>query len=198
MIDAIDMFEVAEDPTAALFTVHTRACEVCNTSFQTCNPKRQALLTMPCRAGAAASDTRITCRVCGATATVALGHPALLCAGCLEDLDGSRDRVAAWLAKALERLDANKERWEAELSHSPALDRWPAIQGALIAVAEKRATQAALDATWTKRKAEGGALARLLEAYEAYARECDRIGEELGRLDAAQREINTAYLATEL
>src|SRR5438046_1596893 len=104
-----------------------------------------------------AKQTHITCRVCGAQATVPLDHPALLCESCMTNLDATRDRVAEWLGKSLERLDANQAEWDALRFASPAFDRWPAIQGALIAVAEKRATQAALDATWAKRKAEGGA-----------------------------------------
>jgi len=138
----------------------------------------------------------ITCRVCGLVANVPLDHPALLCPGCLEDLDATRDRVADWLGKALARLDQVKVVWEAERAASPAADRWPAIQAALIAVAEKRARQEDLDRTWAKRKAEGGALAQLLNAYEAYARECDRLSAELERLSVAQTEINAAWLAT--
>ncbi len=79
---------------------------------------------------------------------------------------------------------------------SPAVGRWEAVQAALIGVAEKRITQSVFDTTWAKRKAEGGALAQLLEAYDAYTRECDRLGAELARLDTAQTEINAAWLAT--
>jgi hypothetical protein len=71
-----------------------------------------------------------------------------------------------------------------------------AVEHALIGGAEKRIAQQVLDQTWAKRKAEGGALSQLLDAYDAYAREADRIGEELARLDAAQTEINAAWLAT--
>lgn len=114
------------------------------------------------------------------------------------DLDVTRDRVATWLGKALERLDANKEAWETTRDTSSAKGQWEKVQSALIAVAERRATQAALDATWAKRKAEGGALAKLLSAYEGYTRECDQLGEELDRIYAAQAEINTAFLSEEL
>lgn len=140
----------------------------------------------------------IICRVCDRPATVPLDHPALLCALCLLDLDMTRARVAEWLGKALERLDANKAAWEGIRDASPAAAKWPAIQAAMIAVAEKRATPAALNATWAKRKAEGGALAKLLIAYEAYAMECDCLAEELNKIYAAQTEINTAYLSEEL
>jgi hypothetical protein len=101
-------------------------------------------------------QAHITCRVCDRPATVPLDHPALLCNDCLSPLDATRQRVADWLTSALRRLDENKAQWEADVAASPAADRWPAIQGALIAVAERRATQAALDATWAKRKGEGG------------------------------------------
>jgi len=143
-----------------------------------------------------AKQARITCRVCGAQATVGIDHPALLCTPCLDNLDATRDRVASWLDAALARLDQVKVVWEAERDASPAAARWAAVQAALIAVAEKRVAQANLDRTWAKRKTEGGALALLLEAYEGYTRECDRIAEELERLNTAQREINTAWLAT--
>lgn len=113
---------------------------------------------------------------------------------CLTDLDATRARVAEWLDKALGRLDANQAQWDAARLASAAADRWDAIQGALIAVAEKRVTPAALNATWTKRKAEGGALAELLTAYESYAATADQLSEELQRLHVAQNEINTAYL----
>lgn len=138
---------------------------------------------------------RITCRVCDRAATVPLDWPALLCQECMEDLDATRERVAGWLGSALQRLDTNQAAWDAIRINN---ERWQPIQAALIAVAEKRATPQALAATWTKRKAEGGALAALLIAYEGYAETADRIGEELNKLTAAQREINQAFLATEL
>jgi hypothetical protein len=142
------------------------------------------------------SDTaRITCRVCERPATVPVDHPALLCELCLEDLDKTQARVTEWLKLALERLDRNKDVWERTLAGSAASDRWPAIQGALIAVAEKRATQAQLDATWAKRKAEGGALAQLLRTYEMFATECDQLALDLDRLHRAQAELTTAYFA---
>lgn len=145
-----------------------------------------------------AQEARITCRVCEAKVTVALDWPALLCPECMRDLDATRDRVASWLDATLAQLDNNQAQWDADVAASPAADRWPAIQGALIAVAEKRATQAQLDATWAKRKAEGGALARLLDMYEIYAQECDRLAEQLDKHHKAQAEINAAFLAGEL
>lgn len=189
---------VAPEPEDdSLFTVHTRQCSTCGAEFQTCGKGRRcsSCLVGP---GEAEKAARITCRVCSAQASVPLDHPALLCPPCLEDLDATRDRVAEWLEAALGALEANQARWEVTKAQSDAFSRWPAIQGALIAVADKRTPQSALDATWRKRKAEGGALAQLLTAYEGYAEECDRIGAELARLDAAQREINQAFLATEL
>lgn len=140
----------------------------------------------------------ITCRVCGLPAIVAVDHPALLCVPCLEDLDATRTRVAAWLASALARLEQVQHVWETERDASPAAEKWPAIQAALIAVAEKRTRQEDLDRTWAKRKAEGGPLAALLAAYEAYATEADAIGEELAKLHAAQVEINHAWLSEEV
>lgn len=145
-----------------------------------------------------AKQARITCRVCEAKATVEVTHPALLCPNCLENLDATRDRLATWLSSALARLDANQAQWQADITASPAGEKWPTIQAALIAVAEKRATQAQLDQTWQKRKAEGGALARLLKNYELYCSVCDQLSEELNKIYAAQREINTAFLAEEI
>ncbi len=143
-----------------------------------------------------AKQAHITCRVCDAKATVPLDHPALLCGPCLADLDQTRNRVADWLVSALRRLDENKAQWEADVAANPAGDKWPAIQAALIAVAERRATQVALDETWTKRKAEGGALARLLKNYELYAATCDQLSDELNKIYAAQTELNAAWLTT--
>lgn len=143
----------------------------------------------------AVATAHITCRVCERPATVPVDHPALLCDLCLEDLDKTQAHVADWLGATLKRLDQNKERWEQNLAASDAASRWPAIQGALIAVAEKRATQSQLDATWAKRKTEGGALAQLLAQYEVFAAECDQIALDLDRLHRAQSELNTAYFA---
>lgn len=195
MIDMFDV-EIVENKDD-LFTVHTRNCATCGASFETCGKGKRCsrCLVGP---GEADANARITCRVCDAKATVPTDHPALLCMNCLGDLDATRDRVAEWRGKALGTLDANQAAWDAIRFASPALDRWPAIQGALIAVVEKRATPQALAATWAKRKAEGGALAALLVAYEGYAETCDRISEELARLHQAQTEINTAYIATEI
>lgn len=139
---------------------------------------------------------RITCRVCGIGAIVPLDWPALLCEPCLTNLDATRERVQAWLSAALVALDANQAHWEATRAASPAQARWETVQAALIGVAEKRVSQAAFDATWAKRKQEGGALSQLLMAYESYARESDRLGAELRRLALAQTEINQAWLAT--
>jgi hypothetical protein len=145
-----------------------------------------------------AKAAHITCRVCDRTATVPLDHPALLCPLCLLDLDVTRGRVDEWREKALARLEQVQHVWEAERDGSPAADKWSAIQGALIAVAERRARQEDLDRTWAKRKAEGGPLAALLLAYEAYARAAEQISEELEKLSQAQAQINTAYLALEI
>lgn len=196
----IDIQQLELD-TEDLFTAHTHTCVECGASYQTCNPRTGGRCSrcIVTRLGApAATAARITCRVCGAQASVPLDHPALLCALCLSDLDATRDRVAGWRTAALERLGQVQHVWEAERNTSAALAQWGKVQAALIAVAEKRATQAQLDATWAKRKAEGGALAQLLLAYEAYARECDRIAEELERLHQAQTQINTAHIATEV
>lgn len=142
-----------------------------------------------------AQEARITCRVCDAKATVALDWPALLCPECLGDLDATRDRVARWLEATLAQFDEAQVAWNERRAGSV---HWPPIQAALIAVAEKRATQAQLDATWAKRKAEGGAIAALLSDYEAYAEECDRLAEQLDKHHKAQAEINAAFLAGEL
>lgn len=113
----------------------------------------------------------------------------------MEDLEATRTRVQTWLEAALAQLEENQALWNDTKAGSV---HWPAIQAALIAVAEKRARQEDLDRTWAKRKAEGGALGRLLDAYEAYAHEADRLATELERLSRAQAEINTAFLATEI
>ena len=194
--------EIIDPAIADLFTTHTHACIDCGQPYQTCNPSPRVGRCSRCiitRIGApAATDARITCRVCGAQATVGLDRPALLCPLCLSDIDATRARHAAQFQAALMALDANQAQWNARRLASPAQARWEDVQAALIGVAEKRVAQRTFDATWTKRKAEPSALAQLLLAYEEYARECDRLSEELARLDAAQREINAAWLTTEV
>lgn len=143
-------------------------------------------------------EGRITCRVCGLTAIVLVDHPALLCFACLENLGQTRIHVQKWLASVLAGLDEAKATFDELVMRSPAAARWQAVQAALIGVAEKRIEQKVFDATWQKRKAEGGALAQLLLAYEAYARECERLSAELQRLELAQTEINTVWLVTEV
>jgi len=140
----------------------------------------------------------IVCRVCGRPAMVAIGWAALLCPECIGDLDATRDRVASWLGGTLARLEQAKVVWEAERDASPAKEKWDRVQDAMIAVAEKRITAYQFDSTWAKRKAQGGPLAALLIAHEAYARECEQISEELAKLHDAQTEINAAFLATEI
>jgi len=142
--------------------------------------------------------TRITCRVCERTAMVPIGHPALLCHECMADLDMTRGYVARGTDAVLSRMDQALAEWREMLDFSPAKDAWTKVEAAMIAVAEKRATQAALDATWAKRKAEGGALAELLIAYECYAATTDQCGVELNRWHRAQAEINAAWLATDI
>lgn len=139
---------------------------------------------------------RITCRVCDRSTLVPLDHPALLCMECLEDLEGTRIYVQKWRAAALAGLDEAKAIFDDLVAHNPVQSRWEAVQAALIGVAERRVPKATFDATWAKRKAEGGDLAALLLAYEAYARECDRLSAELTRLGVAQTEINQVWLAT--
>lgn len=191
------MVETIKNSTADLFTVYTRSCEVCNTSFQTCGRGKRcsACLVGP---GVSSGDAHITCRVCDRPATVPLDHPALLCQGCLGDLEGTRERVAEWLAAALTALSANEQGWRATLAASPAQTAWERVQAAMIGVAEKRVEKATFDRTWQKRLAEGGALGALLEAYEVYAREADRLEVELARLSRAQAEINAAWLANDI
>lgn len=141
---------------------------------------------------------RITCRVCDRTEAVPAGHPALLCAYCLESLDITRAMVDGWLESALRRSDENESAWRAALDASSAADRWPAVQRAFIALAERRVSQAEFDKSWQRGLDGGGAFAALLRAYEAYALVCDQIGAELARHQAAQDEINTAFLALEV
>lgn len=141
---------------------------------------------------------RITCRVCERAAQVPIDHPALLCPLCLEDLDKAHATVARCTDAVLSRLEAAQHTWNLTRDASTAKDAWERVQTAMIAVSEGRATQAALDATWAKRKAEGGALASLLRAYEDYAAKTDQCGVELKRWHRAQAEINAAWLATDL
>lgn len=145
-----------------------------------------------------AKTVSITCRACGLGANVPLDHVALLCRECVADLDATRTRHATQLSAALTALDANQQEWDTERATSSVQNRWEAVQAALIGVAERRVEKVVFERTWQKRLAEGGDLAQLLLAYERYVLECDRLGAELSRLHAAQREINAAWLATDV
>lgn len=144
-----------------------------------------------------AEFTHTRCYVCerGYVAVVA---PARLCPLCLEDMDKTRQYVARCVDGVLARLEGAQAIWERQRDASPAKDAWARVAAAMVAVAEKRATQAALDATWAKRKAEGGPLAELLSAYERYATDTDQCAAELQRWHRAQAEINTAWMATDV
>jgi hypothetical protein len=139
----------------------------------------------------------ITCRACGLPAQVKPDWPALLCQHCLEDLPRTQAAIADRLSATLARLEWVKEVWQAERAASPALDRWTKVEAAIVAVVEKRVEAAQFARQWALRMSEGGALAELMRGYESYCRETDAIGEELKRLDAAQTELNQAWLNKE-
>lgn len=149
------------------------------------------LFSRPTRIDARAQTARITCRVCDARAEVPVLHPALLCPACLADLPATRARVQGWVDAALALLDSNATTW-ARCAADPL---WQPVQRALEAVADGTMAHAQLDRTWATRTAEGGALATLLERYEGYVRECERLSVELTRLDGAMREIEQAEAA---
>lgn len=141
--------------------------------------------------------TTTRCVVCD-LGYVAVQAPAKLCGLCLEDLDATRAHITHGIDAVLARLDKAKAAWAAALAASPAQTAWSRVEAAMIAVAEKRITQSALDATWAKRKSEGGPLATLLEAYERYAADTDQCGVELQHWHRAQVEVNAAWMANDL
>lgn len=158
-------------------------------------PRRRKPATLPVSLDAKA---HILCAVCLRPAQIPVDRDGRLCDLCHEDLDKSRAHVEQCTADVLAQLDANQERWEAALQASPAADRWEKVQAAMIGVAERRIPQTAFDRQWAARKAEGGALAELLLAYEAFAETCDRIQARLVELHRATEEINTAWLSLEV
>jgi len=138
-----------------------------------------------------ARTARITCRVCGRQAVaVPVEQAALLCPTCLADVPASRAHVAACTASALAQLERATEAWQQALAASPAQARWAGVQAALTAVAEGNMPQATFDHAWAVRRAEGGALAALLDAYTTYTVACDAAAETLRRLWRAQQELN--------
>lgn len=139
----------------------------------------------------------ILCSVCGLKVQIPTDRVARLCDLCIEDLDKARAHVAGCTADTLAQLDANELAWQYALRTSSAADRWEKVQAAMIGVAERRIAQEAFDRQWATRKAEGGALADLLDAYEAHAETCDRIQAQLKELQRATEEINTAWLNKE-
>ena len=137
-------------------------------------------------------QARITCRVCGRQGVaVPPGHPALICPLCLADVSAARAHVAACVAAALAQLDRATEAWQQTLAASPAQARWAGVQAALEAVAEYRMPQATFERAWAVRRAEGGALAALLDAHTTYAAACDAAAATLRRLWQAQQELDT-------
>lgn len=141
---------------------------------------------------------RIQCAVCDRPAQIPIDRSGRLCDLCYEDLEKSRTHVTECVAATLAQLEANQATWEAARDASPAAERWARVQAAMIGVAERRIEQTAFDRQWAARKAEGGALAELLHAYEAYAALCDRLGERLQALYRASNEINAAWLDKEI
>lgn len=139
----------------------------------------------------------INCAVCGLKVQIPTDRAGRLCDLCIEDLDKSRAHVAECVADTLAQLDTNQAAWEYALHISPAAERWAKVQAAMIGVAEGRIAQEVFDRQWAARKAEGGALAELLNAYEAYVETCDRIQARLAELNRATDEINTAWLDKE-
>lgn len=133
----------------------------------------------------------ITCRVCGKPARVPIDHPALLCPLCIEDLDATAAHVQDGITTVLNRWEALNARWETTLSHSPAQARWAKVEAAIIAHGLQDAT---VQRTWHQRKAEGGAFADLLTAYEVYDRDNAQLARELTALTAARDEVNHAVL----
>lgn len=139
----------------------------------------------------------ILCAVCLRPSQIPTDRAARLCDLCIEDLDKSRAHVAGCVADTLAQLDTNQAAWEYALHISPAAERWAKVQAAMIGVAEGKIAQETFDRQWAARKAEGGALAELMDAHEAYVETCDRIQARLDELYRATGEINTAWLDKE-
>lgn len=77
-------------------------------------------------------ECRITCRACGAFATVAISHAALLCGTCSLTASQVRQRLLErqqWLVAAMERLYTDWEALETTLGEK-ASQRWGALKAA--------------------------------------------------------------------
>lgn len=139
----------------------------------------------------------IICAVCLRPSQIPTDRSGRLCDLCSEDLDKSRAHVTGCTADTLAQLDANELAWQHALHASPAAERWAKVQAAMIGVTEGRIAQEAFDRQWAARKVEGGALAELMDAYEAHTATTDRIQARLAELHRATEEINTAWLNRE-
>lgn len=134
---------------------------------------------------------RFICKVCHLPTRVEQDWPALLCPLCLEDLDATAAHVQDGITAVLNRWEALNARWETTLAHSSAQARWAKVEAAIIAHGLQDAT---VQRTWHQRKAEGGAFADLLTAYEVYDRDNAQLARELTALTAARDEVNHAVL----
>lgn len=124
---------------------------------------------------------RITCRVCGLPSEVPIDNPVLLCAPCRVDIEQTRGFVEETLRLVEERWQAT---WETFDEQSASVPQWGAIEQARL-----NADPMLFAEAWRRRKAEGGALGKLLEAREALDLVSDELQRRRAWAESAMREI---------
>lgn len=131
----------------------------------------------------------ITCRVCDRVETVVIGHPALLCSACLENLSATAHHVASVYAAAIAYFfDANKAIDEA-LQASPERAWWSKVEAAR---KDEDFDASAFTQAWERAKASGGEKQHLCLLWEALDRESTRLEPMNAWYTAAEKELRTA------
>lgn len=154
------------------------------------------LFDRPPRAVALApsATSRITCRVCRRPAAIPLGALGLLCDLCREDLGEATKHVQAIQWAAGKRL---RQQWEAFDAHLAAADqatreRWAKVEAARVRWAAGKLTAERFQGAWSDAKAQEGAFAALLAAYEALEAVSVDVSERQEQARCAMEEIAAA------
>ena len=134
----------------------------------------------------------ITCRVCERVEMVCLGHPALLCAACLEDLSATDAHVSGVYAAALAFFMEACEGLRCAVEESSVRAWWARVEAVRMA-ADK--DDGLISLAWARAKAGGGEKLRLCELSERVDREAVTLEPLNAWYTAAIREIRAARAA---
>ena len=132
---------------------------------------------------------RITCRVCEASETVSVGHPALLCSHCLEDLGATARHVADVYAAALAYFQEAMIKMMAEGKSSPECEWWLKVDRA------RADGHPNFPEAWHRAKTNGGEKARLCALWEALEKEASALEPINTWYAGASRELAAARAA---